>query len=297
MSVRLSWHYYGATRLLFEPVVSRSEGGYFHVSDRSEGTGHGPQVGHESIEQMTTKLPATVRCACVAGMLFVCAADAHAQQKTETQILPEFDVHYEFSSRARVYLQAKDDRDGGDPQQFTFGPSILFYRKPLMNMKQLLTLDLDTTKSRPVVVETGYRVITAPSAAVENRMIEAVTFHYPLLNQVLITDRNRFDLDWQSGRFTWRYRNRLMLERMFSIRSFHLAPYVAAEPFYESQYSKWASTDLYAGSTFPVGKHLEIEAYYEHENDTGKSPNRQKNFVGLKAQLYFSRKKGAKAGN
>ena len=179
---------------------------------------------------MTIKLPATVRCACVAAILFVCAIDAYPQ--TETQFLPEFDVQYEFSSRARVYLQAKDDQDGGDPQQFTFGPSVLLYRKPLMNMKHLLTLDLDTTKSRPVVVETGYRVITAPSAAVENRMIEAVTFHYPLLNQVLITDRNRFDLDWQDGKFTWRYRNRLMVERMFSIRAFHLAPYVAAEPFY-----------------------------------------------------------------
>jgi len=62
-------------------------------------------------------------------MLLACAADVHAQQKTETQFLPEVDVHYEFNSRARVYLQAKDDRDGGDPQQFTFGPSVLLYRK------------------------------------------------------------------------------------------------------------------------------------------------------------------------
>jgi len=245
---------------------------------------------------MTTKLPATVRCACAAGMLFVCAADGHAQQKTETQFLPELDVHYEFTTRAQVYLQAKNDREGGDPQQFTFGPSILLYRKQLMEIKDVLALDRDTTKSRPVVVETGYRVITAPSAAVENRMIEAVSFHYPLLHRALITDRNRFDLDWQNGKFTWRYRNRLTIERMFAIRSFHLAPYVAAEPFFESQYSKWASTDLYVGSMFPFGKHLDLEAYYEHENDTGKSPNKQKNFIGLKVQLYFSRKKGAKAG-
>lgn len=59
------------------------------------------------------------------------------------------------------------------------------------------------------MVETGYRIITAPDTAVENRLIEAVTFHYPLLDQVLITDRNRFDLDWQNGEFPWRYRNKL----------------------------------------------------------------------------------------
>jgi hypothetical protein len=99
--------------------------------------------------------------------------------------------------------------------------------------------------------------------------------------------------EWQ---FTWRYRNKLTLDRAFAIRSFHFAPYVAAEPFYESQYGKWASTDLYAGSAFPIGKHVEFEAYYEHENDTGKTPNKQQNYVGLQFQLYFSRAEQATPG-
>ena len=172
----------------------------------------------------------------------------------------------------------------------------MFYRKPLMKLNRLLVFDLDTTKSRPVVVETGYRVITAPDTAVENRLIEAVTFHYPLLHQVLISDRSRFDLDWQGGEFTWRFRNKLSLERAFTIKSFHFSPYVAAEPFYESQYGKWASTDLYAGSAFPIGKHVEVDGYYEHENDTGKSPNKQKNYAGLQLQLYFSHEERAKQG-
>ncbi len=230
---------------------------------------------------------------CVLGMLPVCAT-MHAQEKTQAQFLPEIDLHYEFNSNARLFVQAKDDRDGGDPTQFTFGPSILLYHKPLLKLKRVLVFDLDTTKTRPIVVEMGYRVITAPNTAVENRMIQAVTFHYPLVGKVLISDRNRFDLDWQNGDFTWRYRNRLTLERMFKIRSFRFAPFLAAEPFYESQYSKWASTDLYAGSTFVAGKHVQFSLYYEHENDTGKKPNSQKNYVGLQMQLYFSRQEKAK---
>jgi hypothetical protein len=83
---------------------------------------------------------------------------------------------------------------------------------------------------------------------------------------------------------------------MFTIRSFHFAPYIAAEPFYESQYSKWASTDLYAGSMFPAGRHVAFDLYYEHENDTGKRPNRQKNYVGLKIQLYLSKQKPKQKG-
>lgn len=233
-----------------------------------------------------------------AGLLLLCIMGVPTlAQNTQTQFLPEVDLHYEFNSNARLVFQAKDDRDGGDPQQATIGPSILLYRKPLMSLKHVLIFDLDTSKSRPLVFESGYRMITAPNAAVENRLIEALTFHYPLLSQVLITDRNRFDLDWQSGEFTWRYRNKLALERSFAIRSFHFAPYVAAEPFYESQYSKWASTDLYGGSAFPIGRHIEFDLYYEHENDTGKSPNKQKNYIGLQLQVYFSREKSKQNRN
>jgi hypothetical protein len=222
-------------------------------------------------------------------MLLVCARSAVAQAQNE--FLPEVDVSYEFHSNARLFVQAKDDRDGGDPQQATLGPSILYYRKPLVQLKHVLVFDLDATKSRPLVVETGYRVITAPNEAITNRLVEAGTFHYPLLSRVLITDRNRFDLDWQNGNFSWRYRNKLTLERSLRIESFRFAPFVAAEPFYESQYGKWASTDLYAGSGFPIGKHVELDGYYEHENDTGKKPNTQENYVGLQLQLFFGQRK------
>jgi hypothetical protein len=108
-----------------------------------------------------------------------------------------------------------------------------------------------------------------------------VTFHLPFPAGILITDRNRADLDWKNGSFPWRYRNKLTLERSVSIRSYHLIPYIAAEPFYESQYKKWSTTDLYAGSLFPVGKHVEFNPYFEFENDTGKKPNRQQYYVGL----------------
>ena len=99
------------------------------------------------------------------------------------------------------------------------------------------------------------------------------------------------DLDWKNGSFTWRYRNKLTLERTFAIRAYHFIPYVAAEPFYESQYNKWSTTDLYAGSLFPAGSHAQFDCYYEHENNTGKHPNRQGEFVGLALHLYFSREK------
>ena len=71
------------------------------------------------------------------------------------------------------------------------------------------------------------------------------------------------------------------------IHSYHLIPYVAAEPFYESQYDKWSTTSLYAGVLLPVGKHVQFDPYYEHDNNTGKHPNQQVNSIGLVLNLFF----------
>src|SRR5277367_1496510 len=104
-----------------------------------------------------------------------------------------------------------------------------------------------------LVFEAGYRYITAPNADPKNRFLMAATGHFPVKGSFLITDRNRADLDWKAGQFTWRYRNKLTFERTFAIHSYHLIPYGAAEAFYESQYSKWSTTSLMPVAFFPSG--------------------------------------------
>lgn len=231
---------------------------------------------------------------------WIACLPAHAQ--SDFQTLPEVDAHLTVSPSLRFYLQAKDDRDGGDPVQFLFGPSIQYYRKPLITLNRDKGADLDTAKSRVLVWETGYRIVTAPGVNPTNRLIVAFTSHFPLPGKILAGDRNRADLDWQSGTpFNWRYRNRLMLQRTISIGSYHPIPYVSVEPFYESKYGKWSTTQIDVGSTFPVGKHVEFDVYYQHQNNTGKSPNQVNNFLGLAMHMYFSSEKqspsppGAKA--
>jgi hypothetical protein len=219
----------------------------------------------------------------------VCLAYLPARAQ-DFQVLPEADVYLKLNSAFRAYLQAKGDRDGGDPIQFSIGPSIELYLKPLVRLKRVTSFDLDDSKSRALVLEAGYRSLTSPNAPSENRMITALTTNFPLKGGFHISDRNRADLDWKSGVFTWRYRNRLAIERTFAVHSYHLIPYVSAEAYYESQYSKVSSTYLDAGSLFPVGKHFEFNAYYEHQNNTGKSPNKQVNALGLALYVYLSAK-------
>jgi hypothetical protein len=205
-----------------------------------------------------------------------------------TELNPELDTHVTLSSRARVYLQAKGDRDGGVPQQFQFGPSIQIYIKPLLRLERFSRSDLDDAKHRALVWETGYRVLTAPNQDTTNRLEHAVTSNLPLVAGFLLSDKNDADLDWKGSDFTWQYQNELSIQRTISVGSYHPLPYVAVEPYYTSKYSKWSTTDLYAGSLFPVGKHTQFNGHFEHENNTGKRPNQQQNTVGLALLLFFS---------
>jgi Protein of unknown function (DUF2490) len=204
------------------------------------------------------------------------------------QLLPEIDVYFKVNPEIRAYFQAQGDRDEGVPIQSTLGPSLQFYLKPLLSLQKITAFDMDDAKKRPLVVEAGYRVITAPNEPIENRFMPIATIALPTKGSLLASDRNRADLDWKNGVFSWRYRNRLAVQRTFSIRSYHVTPYLNAEVYYTSQYSKWSTTQLEAGGLFPIGSHVQMSVYYEHQNNTGKKPNEQVNDIGVAAHLFFS---------
>jgi hypothetical protein len=211
-------------------------------------------------------------------------------QRVSAQInepLPEVDLYYKLAPDVRVSFQAKESREGGDPTQAELGPSIEFYLKPLIRLKRITRFDLDDSKPRPLVLAIGYRYLPSPNTPQVNRLEPVATAHFPLKGAFLLSDRNRADLDWKAGKFTWRYRNLLQIERRIRIRSYHPAPYAGVEFFYQSQYAKWSDTAIYLGCLFPIGRRFECNPYYEHQNNTGKHPNQQLNQLGLKLDIVF----------
>jgi hypothetical protein len=240
---------------------------------------------------MMKEHPWRVFCLVVFSLLLA-GVSAQAQNES-TQFLPEVDGYLTLNKWFRTYYQAKDDRDGGDETQFTTGPSLELYVKPLLKLKRVTAFDLDEAKYRALVFEAGYRLITAPDEPDENRFQPAFTSHFPMKAGFLLADRNRADLDWKAGKFSWRYRNKLSVEKAIKVSSYHPIPYVAFEPYFESQYSKWSTTTEYVGCLFPVGRHVQFDPYYEHENDTGKKPNKQENYFGLAVYFFFSLEKKA----
>jgi hypothetical protein len=223
-------------------------------------------------------------------LLMLLCKTGKAQSTQEVQFLPEVDAYLKLNPKIRVSAQAKDTRDGGESSQAEIGPSVEFYVKPLIRLRELTLFDLDNAKARLLVLTAGYRYLSSPTSPPTNRIPLAAISHLPIKAQLLLTDRNRADLDWSSGNFTWRYRNMLSLERTLAIHSYHPIPYASAEFYYESQYRKWSTTELYAGSLFPMGKHFQLRAYYEHQNNTGKHPNKQVHGMGLTLDIYLSKK-------
>ena len=222
------------------------------------------------------------------GFLTVSCEFASAQG---TQFLPEVDVYLKLDTSVRLRGQASDTREGGDPSQLTIGPDIDLYVKPLIRLKEVTAFDLDDAKSRPLVFSAGYRYLATPGSPSTNRMILTATSHFPAPKvRLLITDRNRSDLNWSDGKFEWRYRNKLEIEKPLTVHSYHPAPYASVEVYYESQYQKWSTTEIEAGCLFPIRKHFELDPYYEHQNNTGKKPNSQLNGIGLTLNIYFSTK-------
>jgi Protein of unknown function (DUF2490) len=226
----------------------------------------------------------------MAALLSLLSGVPARAQTSITEFLPEVDAYVQFSSNFRFAFQAKETIADGALAVSDVGPSIEGYLKPLEALKRVTVFDLDETKCVPVLFSFGYRYLQAPGKPAVNRLEPIAMFHFPLKG-FLFTDKNRADLDWSSGSYKWRYRNRLTAERRLTIHSYHPGPYASAEAFYESPFSKWAATRFYAGCLLPLSKHLELDPYYQHENSTGKPPNQQKNGAGLILWLYFPRYK------
>jgi Protein of unknown function (DUF2490) len=217
-------------------------------------------------------------------LLLLFCGPANAQT---LQFLPEVDVYSKIHPDLRFSFQAKETREVGDPTQAEIGPGFDFFLKPMVRLRDTSAFDLDDAKPRPLKLSVGFRYVPSADKPHVERMVLEATLRYPLVARIVFTDRNRADLDWSNNQFTWRYRNRLTFERRISIASYHPAPYVSAEFYYESQYQKWTTTALYAGCLFPAGRHLEFNAYYDHQNITSKKPNKQLNQLGLVLNLYF----------
>jgi len=203
-------------------------------------------------------------------------------QDTVNEFWPEVDTYLTLSPKYRLFFMAQKAVDQDSEQErWQFGPNLDITLKPILRMK---FRTLDPEKRKYLTFRIGYRhlISTGPD---ENRMILALTPRVPLPKSVLLTDRSQVDLRWRNG-FSWRYRNRLGVEKNFKIRSLAFSPYVRSEVFYDSAVSRWNRLSYSGGVVVPICKRVEIAPSFERQNISGSTTNHV-NGAGLTLSLYF----------
>jgi hypothetical protein len=216
---------------------------------------------------------------------------SQAARAQTIQANPEADAYVDLTNNTRLWVQADRTREEGSPVQSEIGPSLQLSLKPLLKLRRLTERQPDKFKSRALNLMFGYRYLQSVGDVRENRIVLEANPRFPLVWKILATDRNRGELRWIEGNSSWRYRNRLAMEREVSTGSYAFTPYIRVEGYYDSRFNKWSATAWMTGIVFPIKKHFELEPHFQHMNDTSGSANRQVETLGLKFSMYFNQHK------
>ncbi|HKR11706.1 MAG TPA: DUF2490 domain-containing protein [Pyrinomonadaceae bacterium] len=223
--------------------------------------------------------------AVLVGFLIVSwCAGAGAQADTRTEIWSEVDVYVPLDEKFRLFFMIKVNRaeETRDDREVTLGAHVDY------NVNKRFTL------------RGGYRYVFAPgdNPFKEHRLITEQTFRQDLPLAILVSDRNRQDFRVVNGSFSFRYRNRVMLEREFRVFERSITPYGAVEVFYDTRFDVWNRNRLTAGTQiqlkrgFPLLRELTprkqviLDLYYTKQNDSRSQPNHI-HAIGASLALHF----------
>ncbi len=204
-----------------------------------------------------------------------------------TQAWPEIDAYVKVNPKTRLFITAQLTREEKKSSESDLGVHLDLFRKPI-RPSLLVTRSLDRSKIHVFFFRVGYHFIRPlESGDIEHRIVTQGTAKHPIRFGITLADRNQTDLRFTKDGFSWRYRNRLSLERTFKIWRISLDSYVRAELWYDRRYRKWSRTVLDVGAEFPINQRMSVESYFELQNNYSAPPNSQLNGVGLVYILYF----------
>ena len=212
-------------------------------------------------------------------------------QTTSNEVWPEIDVFINLRPKVRLFLLGTVSRAVEDGEIFN-GKAF----------EAQIGAHIDYIPNKHVVLRTGYRFGTSvgdtDSPYKEHRLLTEQTLRKLLPANLLLSDRNREDFRFIDGDFSFRYRNRVTIEREFHLfKKRTITPYVSGELFYDTRYSAWNRNRLTAGvqtslKRGPLMKMLMpkrqiiLDLYYTRQNDS-RSSTQHVNALGAALALYF----------
>jgi hypothetical protein len=210
---------------------------------------------------------------------------------TRNEVWPEIDVYIHLKPKVRLYLLGTVSRSVEDGELFSGE-----------RFEGQFGAHVDYIPNDHVILRTGYRYGTAlgdnDDGFREHRFLTEQTLRKLLPGELLLSDSNRQDFRFINGAFSFRYRNRVQIERAFHVFGGRtMTPYVSGAIFYDTRYDVWnrnrfavgVQTSLKRGplAKMLLPKHqVVLDLYYLHQNDSRSSPAHVDGF-GAVLQFYF----------
>ena len=225
-------------------------------------------------------------------LLLMGARTGRAQEPTTRQELwPEIDVYINIKPKVRLFLLGTVSKSVEDGEL-----------RNAQSYEAQIGVHVDYIPNEHVILRAGYRYGTAVGSNDdgfrEHRLLTEQTLRKLVPGNFLLSDRNREDFRVINGDFSFRYRNRLTIEREIPVfRSRTTTPYVSGEIFYDTRYHVWNRNRWAVGvqqslRRGPLGKMLlpksqiVLDLYFMRQNDSRSSPPHV-NAIGTSLAFHF----------
>lgn len=207
---------------------------------------------------------------------------------TRNEFWPEIDVYIKVKPKVRLFLLGTVSKAVEDGELFN-----------AQAFEAQFGAHVDYIPNSHVILRTGYRYgwSLEDDSYREHRLITEQTLRKLLPGDLLLSDRNREDFRFLKGDFSFRYRNRVTIEREFQVKRRTITPYVLGEIFYDTRYEIWNRNRLAAGVQTSLRRGLLrkmllperqviLDLYYMRQNDS-RSDTPHVNAIGAVLAFYF----------
>jgi hypothetical protein len=226
-----------------------------------------------------------------AAALLLVASAGGAWAATSDQVWPELRLYLPFNDRVRLLLLAEaslDPRSG-----FIAGDVGADVEVEVSPLRAMLFPTIQLSNRERATLAVGYRrlgvfVADDESEPRENRFLVEATFRLLLPDEILASDRNRFEGRLLDGDWSWRYRNRLQLDRRYDVGSLHVGPTANVEIFYDSRSNDVARVRVEVGGAVEelLGPETVLEVYLLRQYDFRMEPTLI-NGLGITVEIYW----------
>ena len=214
--------------------------------------------------------------------VFALAAPAAAQD-VSTQFFPEIDTYVKLNDHMRLFVPIADTKTGDhdSAQNGTTGVYFDYYTAPVVFAKS----GGDQSRSRLLLLRVGY-AYSAPGSgeSATNTIVAEATGRLFLPWELLLSARNRVDLNFSGSEFDPVYRARARFEREVPIDKIFLTPYAYGEFFYSFNDRNWNRVRVAGGVEVHVWERFVPEVYFQRDYNSGSA---DVNGFGLVLSIYL----------